>query len=840
MRPGSTIPGPGPSRPGPSRPGPSRPAAVAALVAVVLVLGTAFACPAADRPAAQASGPSLLQADRPAAQLVPSLSSPILVEAQSPWVMSGQTFHLRLKVTAADAATDKIQVEAFSRLTTRSSFENALAGRPGGTVKYPPVVVPLSQLPPDPSGGYDIDIPVNRSGSATPRGPGSFPSLSAVGDSGIFPLQVGVYSGAGVLEGRPVTTFLVYAAAPGSASGLPKLNVALIVPVAAPPTVGSRGEIGAVTPSESARIQQLVTALQGHQDVPVSLAASPQTLDVLQAGSPTDRSVVASLQGLRASADEVLPATYARVSMGDLLGSGLPGELSAQFGVGASTLAKVFGPGSTGSTWVFDGALDQASAGAVLARGVSRLIVPDGDLSALPLAARQTTFALPTRLTGVTRGIGPEVYAADAVLTNDFNGSGGPVLAADHMLAELAMIQLETPGIDRGVAVVPPHRWNADPVFVGTLLAGLSGHPLLQGVTATGLFSAVKVSDVQRSLVGAADRGGLGSGGASGPGVSSASGFGAGAGAETGPAGASQSSGSSHPAGSPQASQSSGNSLTGGSQRASGSGQAQGSGQLASGGSLIGPPAGSLAGDAGAIRDARKRVQAFQAVLTSEQQVAEQLQDALLVAESTDVTQSQRRTIIDAVRAGSAGALRAVTLPGSSSITLTATRGQIPLTILSPGGARAKVELRLSSQRLIFRPFHPPSGSCQVPTPTSEVCQLTVSGQNTTLKVPVEARSSGVFPLDVSLWTPGGGIRLAKEQNTVRSTAVSGAGVILIIVAVLSLALWWVRDLRHGRRARRLVPPPGADEPELRLDDPVVREFFENPPPGYRGKEHLP
>lgn len=787
------------------RPGRPRPAAAAAaLVAVVLVLGTAFVRPAAGGPSLQASA---------AAQLGPSLSSPIVVEAQSPWVMSGQTFHLRLKVTAADPTVDKIQVEAFSRLTTRSSFENALGGRPGGIVKYPPVVVPLSQLQPDPGGGFDVDIPVNPSGPARPRGPGTFPSFSAVGDSGIFPLQVGLYSGAGVPEGRPVTTFLVYAAAQGSASGLPKLNVALIVPVAAPPTVSSRGEIGTVTPSESARMQQLIAALQGHPDVAVSLAVSPQTLDVLQTGSATDRSLVASLQGLRATSDEVLPATYARVSIGDLLGSGLGSELSPQFGEGAASLAKVFGPGSTGSTWVFDGALDQPSAGAVLARGVSRLIVPDGDLSALPLAARQTTFALPTRLTGVTRGVGPEVYAADAVLTNDFHGSGGPVLAADHMLAELAMIQLETPGIDRGVAVVPPHRWEADPVFVGTLLAGLSGHPLLQGVTATGLFSAVKLSDVERSLVGAAGRGGPGSGGASGSGVGTVSGLGAGSPAAPGPNGA---------------------------QPASGSGQTQNPGRLASGGSLTGPPAGSLAGDAGAIRDARRRVQAFQAVLTSEQQVAEQLQHALLVAESTDVTGAQRRTIIDAVRAGSGGALRAVTLPGSSSITLTATRGQIPLTILSPGGARAKVELRLSSQRLIFRPFHPPGGSCTVPTPTSEVCELTVSGQNTTLKVPVEARSSGVFPLDVSLWTPGGGIRLAKEQNTVRSTAVSGVGVILIIVAVLSLALWWVRDLHHGRRARRLVPPPGADGPELRLDDPVVREFFENPPPGYRGKEHLP
>jgi hypothetical protein len=31
------------------------------------------------------------------------------------------------------------------------------------------------------------------------------------------------------------------------------------------------------------------------------------------------------------------------------------------------------------------------------------------------------------------------------------------------------------------------------------------------------------------------------------------------------------------------------------------------------------------------------------------------------------------------------------------------------------------------------------------------------------------------------------------------------------VVAVVSLGLWWARDLRHGRRARQLVPAPGDD-----------------------------
>ncbi len=79
---------------------------------------------------------------------------------------------------------------------------------------------------------------------------------------------------------------------------------------------------------------------------------------------------------------------------------------------------------------------------------------------------------------------------------------------------------------------------------------------------------------------------------------------------------------------------------------------------------------------------------------------------------------------------------------------------------------------------------------------------------------------------------------------------------ILIIFAGLFLGIWWVRDLRHGRRARRLVPAPlddpadedaaeargstsSGDVPDATsLDpsegfDPFVRDFFSTPPPDY-------
>ena len=47
----------------------------------------------------------------------------------------------------------------------------------------------------------------------------------------------------------------------------------------------------------------------------------------------------------------------------------------------------------------------------------------------------------------------------------------------------------------------------------------------------------------------------------------------------------------------------------------------------------------------------------------------------------------------------------------------------------------------------------------------------------------------------------------------------SGVAIILAILAAVSLAVWWGRDLRRGRRRRGLIPSPfddaspDADEP---------------------------
>jgi hypothetical protein len=77
---------------------------------------------------------------------------------------------------------------------------------------------------------------------------------------------------------------------------------------------------------------------------------------------------------------------------------------------------------------------------------------------------------------------------------------------------------------------------------------------------------------------------------------------------------------------------------------------------------------------------------------------------------------------------------------------------------------------------------------------------------NTVERIPVEALTSGTFPVRVELESPDGTLHFAQAKLTVRSTAASGVGLVLSAGAALFLAVWWARHLSRGRRARRLVP----------------------------------
>ncbi len=708
--------------------------------------------------------------------------APVSLLSQTPWVQKSGIFQLRLAFPGGVPAGDHLEAQAYTRLTTRTDFDQALNGQPQGFIWYSTGPLALARLQSDPAGGVDLSIPVNQ---AAPAG-STIPTFNATIGSGVYPIQVGLYNRNGLPVDDPLTTFLVYATGPPSATNLPRLSVALVIPFHTSPTVNSDGQVGAPTASEASRLSTLAGQIEGAGGVTVNLEVTPQTVAALKTGNAADQATAAALNtAVAGGPDAALPSPYVTVSISDMEASGLGGEVNEQMIAGAQTLARAFGSAPSKSTWVVNGPVDATTVSTLVGTGATRLIVPDSELSPLPPSVTETTLARPTGLS-VPGSPNLTVYGADTQITADFVRREPPVLAANQLLAELAMIQLETPGITRGVVALPPPGWSADPTFVSTLLDGLQGHPLLASVTVSSLFKQVSTAPIVRQL------------------ASSTSGSNN---ASTGSTSApSSSTATNSPASSPASTP-------------------------------------SLSGDAGQIRAARRQASATSAILPTNVALAATLQQQVLVSESIDVTEAERNALLGSVAKTSGQVFDQVVLPGSSSITLTSTKAEIPLTVLLKRSLKVHVELQLTSQRLLFQPFDPPNGRCSVPTPTSEVCQLVLTSQNTTLKIPVQTRSSGVFPLDVALVSPDGSMVLARDLTTVRSTAISGVGVVVIVLAVVSLAVWWVRDLRRGRRARRLVPAPvepggddGTDGPveaTAMSGDPVVDDFFTRPPPEY-------
>ena len=681
--------------------------------------------------------------------------------AQSPYVEGHGTFQLRLGVNDPSPGTDTVRVLVFPRLVTRSDFQSAAAGRIHSYAVYSAAPA-VAKLPADPAGGVDVNVPVDTAAPAHSQ----FPALQTYVQGGVYPVQVSVTTADGQPIGSPFTTFMVYAQGGQATTGYPALSVAVVVPYRSAPVIGPAGRVGALAPAEAARLNDLAGALNADSDVPASVLASPITLASLTAGSAAgsavDRNTLAQLAGTPQNGlIQVLPSTFSPVSLGDLAAAGLPQEADRQIAAGSATLTSAFAVAPDSSTWVLDGPVDDATVSSLLAHHVRRLIVPDGDLSAVTSV---TTFAYPTILSFGSAT--PTVMAADPGITADFTRNEPPVLAANQLLAELAMIQTETPGYSRAVVAMPPADWTASPTFVSTVLAGLSGNPLLQGVTASDVFSEVHTADATRTLADPAAAG-------------------------------------SSPAGQ------------------------------------------ALADAAPTIVRARAAVRALGALLPGSTPQVADMQQRLLAAESVTLSSAQRDAVLTAVLGEAGKVTDMVALPPATSMTLTSTQGQLPITILTSAGLHPRVELHLTSQRLQFRSFSTPEGPCHAPALARLVCTLDLTSRNTTLKVPVEARASGVFQLEVFIYPPGGsgGQYLAYDSDTVRSTAVSSVGIIIIVVAVLSLALWWGRDLRHGRRPRKLAPAPiEKDAADLDLTGETDLDgFFASPAPEWRpGPDDLP
>lgn len=694
------------------------------LAAWAVVAAAALASPAgastrlaATPPAANHPGTTLPATDRPATTkpaAVPlaagsrgSGASQIVMVAQTPWVAPGQPFNMTLRVTGA-APPDGLEVglDVFSRLTSRSAFDQSVESRFEGNLLTSMPFTPLRAL--SPSGGqFTVQVPTASRGR-----PGLDLSGCAGGCDGVYPVRVQLASSVnGAVVGQ-LDTHLVYGTAPGSPD---KVDLALVLPLQAP-TPAKPADLHHLAAGEVARLSGIAQSFDQAPSVRASFVAGPATIQALATSAkPEDKAALLSLQRLTsAPGHELEAAPYVPLDLSAMAASGLNDQVQAQLARGAQALSSGLGERASRSTWVTTGPLDQAGLDLVVAQGYRQVVVPAASLVAVQSKLAESTSTFP--LAG--RGGEPLVTAAvaDQGLAAHFVTGDDPVLAAHQFLADLAMIYFDNPGArPKAVVAQAPLDWSGDPSFLRTLLSGL---------TDPGSFaSTATIGDVFRLFQASRD----------------------------------------------------------GSTRR-----------------LVSAAAGSVTLPATKIRGSSQRLSAFSSVVGGVAPVVTDLGDLILASQAVDLRSGSRDAYLAAFSDGLDSQLSLISLPVDRSVTVTGQAARIPITVVSNAPYPVHAVLGLASDKLSF-----PNGSTK---------PLVLDRHDNAEYFEVRSRTSGAFPLDVSLVSPEGQLVLAHTRYTVRSTAVSGVAVFLSVGAALFLVAWWVRSALKGRRERnrRLVPPPGG------------------------------
>jgi hypothetical protein len=183
-----------------------------------------------------------------------------------------------------------------------------------------------------------------------------------------------------------------------------------------------------------------------------------------------------------------------------------------------------------------------------------------------------------------------------------------------------------------------------------------------------------------------------------------------------------------------------------------------------------------------------------------------ELDDHVLRALARELDATQRHGALDAARGVITRLADAIDTPGQVTITLTAREGTVPLTIRNDTGVPIQAQVRVRSPR--------------VELPDGDTIPVTLTEPATRLDIAVRTRTSGAFPFEVEVTSPDGNVSLASTRYSVRSTAVSGVGVVLSAGAGLFLIIWWARHWREARRSAKLVGSPHPAVSSARPRDP--------------------
>ena len=654
---------------------------------------------------------------------------PLALLSQSPWVTPQQPwFNLSLGVGDASVPADQLHVSLtfYSRLDDESQFTQTVGAVPQKGVLLRMSDVPVTEAPgPGGARAATACVTVVRNGEESPPAAGT-----GACPAGSDTLRLDCTQGTGTCgDVYPVSVALVREAATSSASSVVSRFTTFLT-YQEPGAIGAGGplRVGLVLPVTSAAgLNAVATALADHHDVATTLAVSPLTVE--QTLLQRTRAGTHALDALAASSnDQVVEQSYVPINVASLPEAGIAGEIQAQVARG-DTLLRQAGLKPSAGPWVDTVSNFNQGDGTALAAGV-------------------------------------QTAGADRLVLNDGNLSGGGLANytyAQPFTLEAGRGTASTSGTAGGSTAVTAAAANS------TLGARFSAQPNDPVLGAEQLLAGLSFVHFENAFL----RDGRGVVVEPPPGWQPSATF-----LETLLAG-----------------------LTG-NQALTPVTLNQYFTQVPVGGNrepsvrhLQAGPAGGGISRASAEKIATARIELSSYCCGSGTAVDGRppqmmaLADALLATEARRLSTAGRAAALNAYGRAFDDQTGKITIATERTVTFTAGRAPIPITVLNDATYPVSVVMTLASDEFTF-----PNGNTRT---------LVLDHPTTSVRVVAQARTSGGrLPIDVTLRTPDGQLLLARTELTVHSTAISFVGVALTVLAGAVLLVWWARTWRRSRRAR--------------------------------------
>jgi hypothetical protein len=692
--------------------------------------------------------------------------------SQSAWVAPAGTFEIEVQPPALPPDATVV-ADVYSPVSSASQLAQTAAGRRLGGSIVTSVTVPLAAITRTPTGALALAYPMVSSGPAPTDG-------FRIANPGVYPFRLRVLNHNGDDVAELITHLVRLAPAETSRSSSrtpPPLALALVVPVDAPVSHEPDGRQRMSDATQRA-LSAEIDLLRNHTSVPVSLAPTPETVDALaDRDATTGGHMVDDLQAA-ASGHQVITGSYVAVDSGAWLAAGLAAGYTRQLATGQRTLSTTLDEAVPGTMIDTDGTTTSAVLSQLFALGGRQVVVPSNRLAPTARSSSPAANAGP-----LTQWFDLEssnlnrlaAVPADTTLAAQLTATPDAVRDAHEVLAQLALVSSQ-PGTQacvrntsanacaRGVAIELPRDAGRAATSLGVLLDALAD-PTSSGSTAGLPDTVAPLATHGTALL---------------RGVTAADYL-----TTVDPASAS------------------GRTTTAGAR------------QLRE---LQGRTPPSLGDYPRAFTATTSGIDAYTTMVAATKtpkglDLVDSMNQVALCSGSVAFDAARRTAYLAGAAATQRGETSQITAPTQQTVTLTSAQGRIPFSIGSALDYPVDVVLHYVSPKLSFL-----EGETQT-------VRLEGGQTLTHVTIPVRTRASGAFTLQITISSPNGGLILARTRYNVRSTAVSGAGLVLTIAAGLFLAVWWARHFRKVRRGRRLVGSPhpavrarhrdaGASDPE--------------------------